>query len=454
MHHYEKGEKVGHGTYGCVFKAVHKATRRVVAIKKIRTGEASRGVSQTALREIKALQLLRSANVVDLVEVFSHKHNLCLVFEYMEHDLETLLKDPTVPFNAADIKSCMLMFLKGLKDIHEQNIIHRDIKPNNVLVSSAGQLKLGDFGLSRISCETDSSYTNQVFLRAYRAPELLFGCTKYDSAVDIWAAGCVFAELMLRRIWFQGSSDIDQLVRIFGALGSPDELSWPSMTLLPNYIPIRRNEPVPPLSEQFQGVPADALDLLSKMVCLNPAQRITAAEALCHQYFVSEPRPAPPECLLLAKNKPKSPFQRGPVYNMQHPLSFMRPVPEHSQLPRLGMRRVSELKDQENSHVPYSGTSSWKRGRALFESGCKRMSTTSNNASPCGGVEMSIETVCPHSCLQALPRPQLTSDEFRFLRRRKLDMEFEASQEDNDKPSMPLQPCNRSALADVPVGSV
>lgn len=294
MEKYTKGEVLGKGTFGTVVKAIHKETGQVVAIKKISLGNASEGVNVTALREIKLLKELRSPYLVQLFDCIPHKkRNLQLVFEYCETDLELVIKDRSLMFSAADVKSYMQMILQGLAFCHDHWVLHRDVKPNNFLVSPTGELKLGDFGLARIFGSPDRKYTNQVFARWYRSPELLFGSTMYTSAVDVWAVGCILAELLLRRPWFPGETDIEQLSMVFRALGTPTPDTWPGAADLPNFLQFAAAPPLP-LNKIFPGVSEDALDLLSRMMAFDPSRRISAANALKHRYFRSQPPPTPP----------------------------------------------------------------------------------------------------------------------------------------------------------------
>ncbi|XP_019227306.1 PREDICTED: cyclin-dependent kinase D-1-like [Nicotiana attenuata] len=205
---YLKREVLGEGTYGVVFKAIDTKSGQTVAIKKIRLGKQKEGVNFTALREIKLLKELKDPHVIELIDAFPHKGNLHLVFEFMETDLEAVIRDRNIFLSPADIKSYIQMTLKGLAFCHKKYVLHRDMKPNNLLIGPNGQLKLADFGLARLFGSPDRRFTHQVFARWYRAPELLFGAKQYGPGVDVWAAACIFAELLLRRPFLQGNSDI------------------------------------------------------------------------------------------------------------------------------------------------------------------------------------------------------------------------------------------------------
>ncbi|KAL4614482.1 hypothetical protein ACB092_07G057100 [Castanea dentata] len=293
---YLKREVLGEGTYGVVYKAIDTKTGQTVAIKKIRLGKQKEGVNFTALREIKLLKELKDPNIIELIDAFPHKGNLHLVFEFMETDLEAVIRDRNIFLSPADIKSYLQMTLKGLAICHKKWVLHRDMKPNNLLIGSNGQLKLADFGLARIFGSPDRKFTHQVFARWYRAPELLFGTKQYGSGVDVWAAACIFAELLLRRPFLQGSSDIDQLGKIFAAFGTPTPSQWPDMVYLPDYVEYQY-VPSPTLRSLFPMASDDALDLLSKMFTYDPKSRISVQQALEHRYFSSAPPPTKPDKL-------------------------------------------------------------------------------------------------------------------------------------------------------------
>ncbi|AAF24839.1 putative protein-serine/threonine kinase CMGC-CDK-CDK7 family [Arabidopsis thaliana] len=290
---YLKREVLGQGTYGVVFKATDTKNGETVAIKKIRLGKEKEGVNVTALREIKLLKELKHPHIIELIDAFPHKENLHIVFEFMETDLEAVIRDRNLYLSPGDVKSYLQMILKGLEYCHGKWVLHRDMKPNNLLIGPNGQLKLADFGLARIFGSPGRKFTHQVFARWYRAPELLFGAKQYDGAVDVWAAGCIFAELLLRRPFLQGNSDIDQLSKIFAAFGTPKADQWPDMICLPDYVEYQF-VPAPSLRSLLPTVSEDALDLLSKMFTYDPKSRISIQQALKHRYFTSAPSPTDP----------------------------------------------------------------------------------------------------------------------------------------------------------------
>ena len=281
-----------------VYEALDSHSGRRVAVKKVRMGRLKEGVNMTALREIRFLKELRHAHVVELLDVFPHKRNLMLVYEYLDCDLEHVINDASLRLRQADVKAFFRMALEGLAACHATWVLHRDFKPNNLLIGRDGALKLADFGASR--CYGDASdfpgnFTTQVFARWYRAPELLFGAKQYGPGVDLWAAGCVFAELMIRKPFLPADSDLKQLSLIFEALGTPSEDEWPRMATLPGYIRFEtRPQPSrPALRALFRNCSDDALDLLLRLMAFDPGKRISAAEALRHPYFSCDPPPTP-----------------------------------------------------------------------------------------------------------------------------------------------------------------
>jgi cell cycle related kinase len=216
----------------------------------------------------------------------------------METDLGALMRAAAHfcrPLAHAEIKTLMLMVLKGVAAVHEHRLMHRDLKPANVLLSPAGVLKLADFGLARVHMRNEQScpeYSHEVATRWYRAPELLFGARKYGNEVDLWAVGCIFAELFTGSPLFAGENDIDQLYRVLRVLGTPDDKTWPEAKELPDFnkIVFPHMDAVP-LSSLLPDVAADALSLISRFLVYPPAQRLTAADALHDDYFLTEPLP-------------------------------------------------------------------------------------------------------------------------------------------------------------------
>ncbi|XP_076854139.1 cyclin-dependent kinase 7 [Brachyhypopomus gauderio] len=292
---YEKLDFLGEGQFATVYRARDKTTNTIVAIKKIKVGhrtEAKDGINRTALREIKLLQELSHPNIIGLLDAFGHKSNISLVFDYMETDLEVIIKDTSLVLTPANIKAYILMTLQGLEYMHLHWILHRDLKPNNLLLDENGVLKLADFGLAKAFGSPNRAYTHQVVTRWYRSPELLFGARMYGVGVDMWAVGCILAELLLRVPFLAGDSDLDQLTKIFETLGTPTEDTWPGMNSLPDYVSFKMFLGTP-LENIFSAAGDDLLELLQGLFTFNPCTRTTASKALRMRYFSQRPAPTP-----------------------------------------------------------------------------------------------------------------------------------------------------------------
>ncbi|KAJ5664758.1 Serine/threonine-protein kinase [Penicillium macrosclerotiorum] len=300
---YVKGKKLGEGTYAIVYLGHFRDDpSSCVAIKKIKVNaEYKDGLTMDAIREVKYLQELSHQNVIALHDVFSSKdQNLNLVLEFLPGgDLEMLIKDGDMHYGVADIKAWMGMLARGVWFCHENFVLHRDIKPNNLLIAADGEVKLADFGLARSFADPHLNMTHQVITRWYRPPELLYGARRYSGAVDVWSMGMVFAELLLRVPFVAGNTDLDQIAKICEAFGTPTEANWPGVTQLPNYV----TDKVVPVQgrefflRQFPTAGPVGADLLMSMCALDPRKRSTALQVLQHQWWSVEPRPTKNEDL-------------------------------------------------------------------------------------------------------------------------------------------------------------
>ncbi|XP_050783305.1 cyclin-dependent kinase 20 isoform X3 [Gopherus flavomarginatus] len=295
MDQYSILGRIGEGAHGIVFKAKNVETGETVALKKVALRRLEDGIPNQALREIKALQEIEeNQHVVKLKAVFPHGAGFVLVFEYMLSDLAEVIRNAQQPLTQAQVKGYMLMLLQGVAFCHANNIMHRqDLKPANLLISCTGQLKIADFGLARVfSSDAGRLYSHQVATRWYRAPELLYGARKYDEGVDLWAVGCIFAELLNNSPLFPGENDIEQLCCVLRVLGTPSQRIWPEITELPDYnkISFKDNPPIP-LEEVLPDAPPLALQLLKHFLVYPSRERVKAAQALLHPYFFTPPLP-------------------------------------------------------------------------------------------------------------------------------------------------------------------
>ena len=204
---YEKLGRIGEGTYGVVYRARDKRDGSIVAMKKVRMDRERDGMPITALREVKILQSSRHPNIINLLRVVTGHdwRKVFLVFEYCEHDMSRLLQSMRVPFTEAETKCLIIQLLQAVAFLHRRWVFHRDLKLSNLLLTNRGELKLCDFGLARHHQPgDDGAYTPKVVTLWYRAPELLLGSPKYTAAVDMWAVGCILAELLRHEPLFPG----------------------------------------------------------------------------------------------------------------------------------------------------------------------------------------------------------------------------------------------------------
>ncbi|KAK4958545.1 TFIIH complex serine/threonine-protein kinase subunit kin28 [Elasticomyces elasticus] len=299
---YVKGKKLGAGQYADVFQAhLVSDPSKLVAIKKIKVGPDAKefGISYDSLREIRFLQELDHPNIIKLHAVFSTKsQNLNLVLEHLpQGDLLKLIQDMSITYTAADIKSWLLMLMRATHFCHVNGILHRDIKPNNLLIAADGNVKLADFGLARAMADPFQPMTFQTVTTWYRPPELFFQAQHYGGQVDVWSCGCVYAELISREVLFRAipESDINMVKLICEKVGTPTEDNWPGVSQLKGYVvpdPIVPLKPRDQWYTNFRSVGEVGVDLLERMLTLDPRERLTADGVLRHEYWTTDPRPS------------------------------------------------------------------------------------------------------------------------------------------------------------------
>lgn len=290
---YVNLKPIGKGAYGLVCSAEDTLTGQKVAIKRV--GKVFQDLidAKRILREIKLLRHLGSHdNIMEILdlqtgppETTDFRH-LYIITQLYECDLDRIISS-SQRLTDSHAQYFLYQILRGLKYMHSANILHRDLKPPNLLVNSNCDLAICDFGLSRgISAETEGKLTEYVVTRWYRAPELLCECETYGTPVDVWSAGCIFAEILSRRPLFQGASSPAQLDLILRLIGTPtdDDLSAMGRHAKAQ-IKSMAKQSKKDLSTVFPGVNPKALDLLEKMLIFNPDKRITVDEALGHEYL-------------------------------------------------------------------------------------------------------------------------------------------------------------------------
>lgn len=297
---YTNLQPVGMGAFGLVCSAVdnysfvdvydeetgkesQEMTSKQVAIKKIMKPFSTSVLAKRTYRELKLMSELRHENLISLEDIYvSPLEDIYFVTELLGTDLQRLLQ--ARPLEKQFVQYFLYQILRGLKYVHSAGVVHRDLKPSNILINENCDLKICDFGLARVQ---DPQMTGYVATRYYRAPEIMLTWQKYDSAVDIWSAGCIFSEMMEGQPLFPGRDHVHQFSIITELLGSPPpeviETICSENTL--NFVQsLPFKEPVP-FEERFKNWDPLSIDLLKKMLCFDPKKRVNAAEALQHPYL-------------------------------------------------------------------------------------------------------------------------------------------------------------------------
>lgn len=283
---YTQRQKLGEGTYGSVFKALNTETGEIVAQKMVRTDQEEDGIPGSSLREISLLRHLRHQNVLSRHDVICEQGKISIVLEYMQCDLRKYIRARPKKIRPDLIQSYSFQLLAGLSYLHDNGIVHRDVRPENLLLNQHGMLKLGDFQKATMfdgpirSGETDHRMIH------YQAPEILIEAETVDCKIDAWSAGCVIAEMVRGVPLFKGDSPVDQLMKVCFTLGVPED--WPEFDAAVK----EENLPLPSERAVFEelfddDVDKNLVDLVKKLLAMNPEKRISEREALDHPYFAS-----------------------------------------------------------------------------------------------------------------------------------------------------------------------
>lgn len=301
---FAKLEKLGEGTYGVVYMAREKQTGAVVALKRMNIAAEEEGVPATTIREICLLKELHHENIVRLYDVMFQAPKLTLVFEYCEYDLKKYMD--TMPGKRLDIsetKSILKQMLCGLQYMHNRAVVHRDLKPQNVLLSANKDVKLADFGLARVEGIPVKKYSHEAVTLWYRPPDVICGSTNYGFPVDMWSMGCIFAEMVTGAPLFNGHTDSEQLLKIFKLFGTPTREEWPGIATCPNVKVVLSDARYASQFEQqypstfhdfvrsneLSSLGEQGIDLLRRMLHFEPSRRITALDAYKHPFLQGVP---------------------------------------------------------------------------------------------------------------------------------------------------------------------
>ncbi|ETE61135.1 Serine/threonine-protein kinase ICK, partial [Ophiophagus hannah] len=283
MNRYTTIKQLGDGTYGSVLLGRSIESGELIAIKRMKRKFYSWEECMN-LREVKSLKKLNHANVVKLKEVIRENDNLYFVFEYMKENLYQLMKERNKLFPESTVRNIMYQILQGLAFIHKHGFFHRDLKPENLLCMGPELVKIADFGLAR-EIRSRPPYTDYVSTR-YRAPEVLLRSTNYSSPIDIWAVGCIMAEVYTLRPLFPGTSEIDTIFKICQVLGTPKKNDWPEGYQLAGTMHFRWPQCVPNnLKTLIPNASSEAIQLMRDMLQWDPKKRPTASQALRYPYF-------------------------------------------------------------------------------------------------------------------------------------------------------------------------
>jgi len=305
LRRYEISTKLGKGAYGIVWKAMDKRTKEEVALKKIFDAFQNATDAQRTFREIMFLQELHDhENIIRLINVIraDNDRDIYLIFEHMETDLHAVIRANILE----DVHKQYIIYqlLKALKYMHSGEVLHRDMKPSNLLLNSECLVKVADFGLARSIAsfskgdENDEIMTDYVATRWYRAPEILLGSQKYTKGVDMWSIGCILGELLGGKPMFPGTSTMNQLIKIIEVTGPPsdediDAIKSPfAATMLDSLPPCATHS----LRDLYPDASKEALDMLRKLLMFNPDKRMSADEAVLHPYVVQFREEEEPVC--------------------------------------------------------------------------------------------------------------------------------------------------------------
>lgn len=290
---FEIQEIVGHGAYGVVCSSRDLKTGKLVAVKKVENIFEHRSLAKRTLRELKLTRYFYHENILGVERVMrphsKNFHDIYLVSELMETDLACVIRSPQ-ELTDEHCQFFLYQVLRGLKYIHSANVVHRDLKPRNLLVNSNCDLKICDFGLARVDDPENADrcvMSNYIATRWYRAPEVILSRKRYTKAVDMWSVGCILAELIGRKPLFPGRDSFHQITLIISILGTPppEETQGSTNKKSKDYVSSLPYKPKIPFTHLFPTANPLACDLLDKLLQFDPDKRYTVEQALAHPYL-------------------------------------------------------------------------------------------------------------------------------------------------------------------------
>lgn len=398
MNRYTILGQLGDGSFGTVNKAQHTTSGEIVAIKKMKQRFHS-WEECLQLREVQSLRKLQHFNLIKLKEVVRENTELFLIFDYCEKNIfhiqrqraEEMHGAPS--FNDKEIRSIMCQTLLGVQAVHKGGFMHRDLKPENLLVKG-DLVKVADFGLAK-EIRSRPPFTEYIATRWYRAPEIILHSPHYNSPVDIWACGVIFAELYLCRPMFPGTSESDQLFKICSVLGAPAPGEWDEGYHLARRMNMRFPSLAPtPLNQLLNRAPPAAVDLIEKMLRFNPADRPTATQCLQHPFFTGG---SGSSALYagISTGQPHNPFQMASSNTASNP-------PTHSSVSLKG-----------NGSPPPASAASIQKYASLFQPGNRSPLVSSSTP---GGSRVPMGPIRPAQDNEAMKdnKDDGSDDEFNF----------------------------------------
>ena len=278
---YIKVSKIGGGSFGAVYLVKDKDTNNLYAMKKYYLDNLSKG---GAKKQYEILSKFNHENIHKVIDMFiSKNNNQYLITPYYQNNLYDYVSKK-LPEKV--IKQIIFQVLCGINYLHSLKYIHRDIKPDNILLSSEGKIIITDFDLCRQESKgKEDKMTRTAVTLYYRAPEIFFGELYYGNKIDIWSIGCVFAELIIGKPLFKGNNELGTLSKIIETIGSPNEENWPGVSQLPNYLPFNGGEFKLGEILTKEGLSKKGVECITKMLMLDPKKRPSCKDLIENDYF-------------------------------------------------------------------------------------------------------------------------------------------------------------------------